>query len=67
MSKRPREDPEEDDRKPAAERIKKGPEDEAQSLAQEQQIEKPTPKPWEDKKDFEAIFRKLISVGDDGE
>ena len=61
------EDPEEDDRKPAAKRIKKEPEDEAQSWAQEEQIEKPTPKPWEDKKDYEAIFRKLISIGEDGE
>ena len=24
-------------------------------------------KPWEDKKDYEAIFRKCISIGDDGE
>ena len=24
-------------------------------------------KPWEDKKDYEAIFRKYISIGDDGE
>ena len=23
--------------------------------------------PWEDKKDFEAIFRKYISIGEDGE
>ena len=66
-SKHPSEDPEEDDRKPAAKRIKKEPEDEAQSWAQEEQIEKPTPKPWEDKKDYEAIFRKLISIGEDGE
>ena len=66
-SKRPSEDAEEDDRKPAAKRIKKEPEDEAQSWAQEEQIEKPTPKPWEDKKDYEAIFRKFISIGEDGE
>ena len=66
-SKRPSEDPEEDDRNPAAKRIKKEPEDEAQCWAQEEQIEKPTPKPWEDKKDYEAIFRKLISIGEDGE
>ena len=32
-----------------------------------QQIEKPTPKPWEDKKDHEATFRKYISIGEDGE
>ena len=66
-SKSPSEAPEEDDRKPAAKRIKKEPEDEAQSWAQEEQIEKPTPKPWEDKKDYEAIFRKFTSIGDDGE
>ena len=24
-------------------------------------------KPWEDKKDYEAIFRKYITIGDDGE
>ena len=64
---RPREDPEEDDRKPGAKRINKKPEDEAQSWAQEEQIEKPTPKPWEDKKEYEAIFRKFISIGEDGE
>ena len=49
--KRPSEDPEEDDRKPAAKRIKKEPEDEAQRWSQEEMTEKPTPKPWEDKKD----------------
>ena len=41
------------------------PKEEAQSCSQEEQIEKPTPKPWEDKKDYEAIFRKFISIGDD--
>ena len=66
-SKRPSEDNEEDDRKPAAKRIKMKPEDEAQSWGEEEQIEKPTPKPWEDKKDYEAIFRKFISIGEDGE
>ena len=29
--------------------------------------EKPTPKPWEDEKDSHAIFRKHISIGEDGE
>ena len=29
--------------------------------------EKPTPKAWEDKKDYEAIFRKYISIGEDSE
>ena len=65
--KHPSEDPEEDDRKPVAKRIKKEPEDEAQSWAQDEQKEETTPKPWEDKKDYEAIFRKLISIGEDGE
>ena len=65
--KRPCEEHEVDDRKPAAKRIKKEPEDDAQSSAQEEQIEKPTAKPWEDKKDCEAIFRKFISIGEDGE
>ena len=36
-------------------------------MGQEEQIEKPTPKPWEDKKDYQAIFRKYISIGEDGE
>ena len=61
------EDREEDDRKHAAKRIKQEPEDEAQSWAQEEHIEKPAPKPWEDKKDYEAIFRNNISIGEDGE
>ena len=29
--------------------------------------EKPTPKPWEDKKDYQSIFRKYISIGQDSE
>ena len=66
-SKHPNESPDEDDRKPATKRIKKEPEDEAQSWAQEEQIEKPTPEPWEDKKDYEAIFRKFISIEQDVE
>ena len=44
-SNRPSEDPEEDDRKPAAKRIKKEPEDEAQSWAQDEQKEETTFKP----------------------
>ena len=64
--KRPIEAPEEDDRKPAAKRIEKEPEDEAQSWAQDEQTEETTFKPWEDKKDYEAIFRKYISIGEDG-
>ena len=40
-SKRPSDDPEEDDRKPAAKRIKKEPEDDAQSVTQdESEVEK---------------------------
>ena len=66
-STRPSEAPEEDDRKPAAKRIKKEPEDEAQSWAQDEQKEETTFKPWEDKKDYETIFRKFLSIGEDGE
>ena len=65
--KRPSDDPEEDDRKPAAKRIKKEPEDDAQSVTQDEPKVETTVKPWEDKKDYEAIFRKNISMGDDGE
>ena len=65
-SKRKSEDPEEDDRKPAPKELKE-PEDEAQSWAQDEQKEETTFKPWEDKKDYEAIFRKYISIGEDGE
>ena len=66
-SKRQSEDHDEDDRKPAAKRIKKEPEDEAQSWAQDEQKVEATFKPWEDKKDYEAIFKKHISIGEDGE
>ena len=67
-SKCPSDDSEEDHRKPVAKRIiKKEPEDEAESWAQEEQIEKPIFKPCADKKDYEAIFRKFISIGEDGE
>ena len=59
--------PEEDYRKPAAKRIKKEPEDDAQSVTQDEPKVETTVKPWEDKKDYEAIFRKYISIGDDGE
>ena len=64
-SKRPSEDPEEDDRKPAAKIIKKEPEDEAQSVTQDEPKVETTFKPWEDKKDYEAVFRKYISIGED--
>ena len=65
-SDRSREDPEEDDRKPAAIRIIKEPEKDARSVTQDEPLEETTFKPWEDKKDYEAIFRKYISIGDDG-
>ena len=66
-SKRPSDDPEEDDRKPAAKRIKKEPEDDLQSVTQDESEVANVVKPWEDKKDYEAIFRKYITIGDDGE
>ena len=66
-SKHPHEAPEEDDRKPVAKRIKKEPEDEAQRWAQAEQKEETTPKPWDEKKDYEAIFRKLMFIGEDDE
>ena len=66
-SKCPSEDAEEDGRKPAANRIKKKPEDEAQSWAEDQQKEQTAFKHWEDKKDYEAMFWKSISIGEDGE
>ena len=52
---------------PAAKRIKKEPEDDVQSVTQDEPKVETTVKPWEDKKDYEAIFRKYISIGDDGE
>ena len=61
-SKRPSDDPEEDDRKPAAKRIKKEPEDDPQSLTQDEPKVETIVKPWEDKKDYEAIFRKHIYI-----
>ena len=66
-SNRPSDDPEEDDRKPAAKRIKKEPEDDAQSVTQDEPKLETVVKPWEDKKDYEAIFRKHIYIGNDGE
>ena len=66
-SKCPSEDPKEDDRKLGAKRTKREPEDEAQSWAQDEQKVETTFKPWEDKKDYEAVFRKCISIGEDGE
>ena len=66
-STRPGDDPEEDDRKPASKRIKKEPEDDAQSMTQDEPNVETIVKPWEDKKDYEAIFRKHIYIGNDGE
>ena len=66
-SKRPSDDPEEDDRKPAAKRIKKEPEDDAQSVTQDEPKVETIVKPWQDKKDYETIFRKYIYIGNDGE
>ena len=65
--KRPSDDPEEDDRKPAAERIEKEPEDDDQIVTQDEQKVETIVKPWEDKKDYKAIFRKYIYIGNDGE
>ena len=64
--KHPREVPDEDNRKPAAKRSEKKPEDEDQSWAQDEANVETTFKPWEGKKDYEAIFRKYISIGEDG-
>ena len=66
-SKRPSDDSDEDDWIPIAKIIKKEPEDEAQSWAQDEEKVEATFKPWEDKKDYEAIFRMYISIGEDGE
>ena len=67
LSKCPCEAPEEDDRKPAAKRNKQEPEYEPQSLAQEEQKKAPPIKPLGDKKDYQAIFRKYTSIGEDSE
>ena len=66
-NKRASDDPEEDDRKPAAKRIKKEPEDDAQSVTQDEPKVETIVQPWEDKKVYEAIFRKHIYIGKDGE
>ena len=59
-SKRPSEDPEEDDWKSAAKRIKTEPEDDAQSVTQDEPRKEIAVKPSEDKKHYGAIFRKSI-------
>ena len=51
-SKPPNEDPEENDRKPAAKRIKWEPEDDAQSVTQDEPKLETIVKPWEDKKNY---------------
>ena len=66
-SKRPSDGNDEDDRKLLVKRIKQEPEDKAQSWAWEEQTQEPTPKPWADKKDYQAIFRKSLSIGEDAE
>ena len=66
-NKRPNDAPDEDDGKPAAKRIKKEPEDDAQSVTQDEPKLETIVKPLEDKKDYEAIFRKHIYIGNDGE
>ena len=65
--KRLSEDPEEDGRKPAAKRIKKETEDHAESVTQDEPKVETIVKTWEDKKDYEAILKKYISIGNDGE
>ena len=61
-SMRPCDEHEEDDRKPAAKRVKKEPEDDAQSVTQDEPKVETIAKPWEDMKDYEAIFRKYIYI-----
>ena len=60
-SKHPHDDREEDDRNPAAQKILKEPEDDAQSVTQDEPKVETTVKPWEDKKNYEGIFRKYIN------
>ena len=48
-------------------KIKKEPEDDAQSVTQDVPKVETTVKHWEEKKDYEAIFKKYISIGDDDE
>ena len=60
-SKSPSDKQSEDDRKPAAKRIKKEPENGAQSVTQDEPKVETIVIPWEDKKNYEAIFRKELS------
>ena len=66
-SKHPSEDPEADDRKLGDKRVKTEPEDEAHSVTQDEPKVETTFKPWEDKNDYEALFRKYISIGEGDE
>ena len=65
--KHPSEDPEEDDRKPAAKRIKWSQKMRLRVGLKKSKKVETTFMPWEGKKDYEAIFRKYISIGEDGE
>ena len=58
-SKRPSDDPEEHDRKPEAKRIKKEPEDEAQSWAQDEQKRKPHLSPGKIRKTMKLYYGSL--------
>ena len=65
-NKCPSEEPEEDDRKPAAKRIKKEPEDEAQNWAQDEQKKKPHLRPGKKRKTVKLysgslyLFKKMV-------
>ena len=61
-SKRRSDAHEEDDRKLAVKRIKKDKGDDAQSVTQHEPKVETIVKPWEDKKDYEAISRKYIYI-----
>ena len=51
--------PEENDRKPAAKRIKKEPENDSQSVTQDEPKVETTVKPWEDKKEYSGSIYLL--------
>ena len=61
-SKRPSEEPAEDDRKPAAKRIRKEPEDEDQSLAHDDQKVETTFKPWETRKTMKLYSGSIYQL-----
>ena len=62
-SKRPSEDPEEDDRKPAAKRIKKEPEDDAQSVTQDESEVENVVKPWKTRKTMKLSSGSTYTLG----